>query len=119
MGNDKRFYLGVGGNYGKYNTYGYLLGSLYPETTGYEGYTGKTGYQGSLWNAGLTTGYQLALTQCLALDFNLGLGYTKLEYDSFNIINETRVYNKQDQSKGIFGLTQAGVSLVWRIPTIK
>ena len=115
IGASKKFYVGASGNFGKYNTYGYLFGGLYPETTGYGGYTGYTGYQGRLWNAGVTGGYQLFLLRRFSLDFNLGLGYTSLKYDSFNMIDRVRIYNKKNQSKGFWGPTQAGVSLVWKI----
>ncbi|MCS2760317.1 DUF3575 domain-containing protein [Bacteroides ovatus] len=30
-----------------------------------------TGYQGKLWNAGVTLGYQLSLSRSFSLDFNL------------------------------------------------
>lgn len=102
----KQLYVGVGGNYGEYNTYGYLLGKLYSD---------NTGYQGTLWGAGVTVGYQLPLSRSFAIDFNLGLGYTSLEYDSFNIINGTRVYKDKNKVKDFWGPTQAGVSLVWTI----
>ena len=106
MGATKRFYLGVGGNYAKYNAYGYLLGKLWPD---------DTGYQGKLWNAGLTAGYQVPLSRSFALDFNIGLGYTKLEYDSFWMQNDTRVYKAKDKSKNFWGPTQAGINLIWTI----
>lgn len=104
MGGAKRFYLGLGGNYGEYNTYGYLLGKLWSD---------NTGYQGKLYGGGLTVGYQARLARHLLLDLNLGLGYTRLEYDSYTVRNETRIYEKKDQSKNFWGPTQAGVSLVW------
>ena len=112
---DKKFYVGIGGSYGEYNTYGYLLGSFYSETVAQDGYIRNTGYQGSLWNVGVTAGYQLKLIKCLSLDFNLGLGCTSFKYDSFNMIERVRIYNKKDQTKKFWGPTQAGVSLVWAI----
>ena len=115
LGEDKKFYVGASSNFGEYNTYGYLLGSFYPETTGYGDYIGDTGYQGKLWNVGATVGYQLFLLWNFSLDFNLGLGYTSLEYDSFNMIDRVRIYNKINQSKEFWGPTQAGISLVWKI----
>ena len=115
LGTEKKFYVGIGGNYGKYNTYGYLLGSFYSETVAQDGYIRNTGYQGSLWNVGVTAGYQLKLIKCLSLDFNLGLGCTSFKYDSFNMIERVRIYNKKDQTKKFWGPTQAGVSLVWAI----
>lgn len=106
FGQARRLYAGVSGNYGEYNTYGYLLGKLFPD---------DTGYQGKLWGAGLTVGYQLPLSRSFSVDFNLGLGYTNLEYDSFRMTNETRVYKDKNKSKDFWGPTQAGISLVWTL----
>lgn len=103
---NKRFYVGVSGNVGEYNIYKGMLGGLF---------SGEVGYQGKLWGAGLTVGYQLYLSRSFSLDFNLGLGYTRLEYDSFTISNDTRVYKERDKSRNFWGPTQAGVSLVWTI----
>lgn len=102
----KQFYVGVGGNYAEYNVYKYMLGGLF---------SSDTGYQGTLWSAGAVVGYQLPLSRSFAIDFNLGLGYTKSEYDSFNIVGDTRVYKDRDKTKNFWGPTQAGISLVWKI----
>lgn len=102
---NKRFYIGASGNYGGYDVYGnYPVGSLFHE---------DTGYKGTVWGAGVTVGYQLRLLQSLSLDFNLGLGYTRYEYDSFQMIRGARVYKQQDASKNYWGPTQAGISLIW------
>lgn len=103
---NKRFYAGASANFGEYNIYKGMVGSLF---------SGDTGYQGKLWGAGVTVGYQLYLSRSFSLDFNLGLGYTSFEYDSFNVTNETRVYKDKDKSKNFWGPTQAGISLVWTI----
>ena len=102
----KRFYTGVSANYGEYNIYKYAVGGLF---------SGDTGYQGKLWGAGLTVGYQLYLSRNFLLDFNLGLGYVRSEYDSFGMIDGVRVYKARDKVKNCFGPTQAGVSLGWKI----
>lgn len=102
----KRFYVGASGTYGKYNIYKYPLGNLLKD---------DTGYQGKLWNAGLTVGYQLCLSRSFSVDFNLGLGYTRSEYDSFVMTNDVRVYKDRNKSKNFWGPTQAGISLVWTI----
>lgn len=103
---DKRFYVGASGSYGQYNIYNYPLGKMLAD---------DTGYQGSLWNAGVTVGYQLFLCRSFSVDFNLGLGYTHSEYDSFGIERGTRVYKDRNKSKNFWGPTQAGISLVWTI----
>ncbi|WP_418991197.1 DUF3575 domain-containing protein [Alistipes sp.] len=103
---DKRFYAGVSANFGRFNLYRYALGGIVSK---------QTGYQGSLWGAGLTVGYQLPLSRRWAVDFNLGLGYTRFEYDTFGITNRVRVYKERDRSRNCWGPTQAGISLVWTI----
>ena len=107
---DRRFYVGVSGSYGEYNIYKYLPGKLLK---------GDTGYQGKLWNAGVTLGYQLSLSRSFSLDFNLGLGYTRSEYDSFGMTDGVRVYKKRNESKNFWGPTQAGISLVWTMGSNK
>ena len=102
----KRFYAGISGSYGEYNLYKYMLGGIVSK---------DTGYQGKLWNAGLTVGYQLYLSRGFSIDFNLGLGYTRSEYDSFGMTDGIRVYKKRNRTKNLWGPTQAGISLVWTI----
>lgn len=106
MGGAKRFYLGLAGNYGEYNLYSYPLDVLLSK---------EDGYQGNLWNAGLTVGYQVRLSRSFSLDFNLGLGYSQLDYDRFEVIEKERVYRKKDISEHFLGPTQAGINLVWTI----
>lgn len=103
---DKRFYVGAAGSYGQYNIYKYAIGSIVSK---------DTGYQGSMWNAGMTVGYQLYLSRCFSVDFNLGLGYTRFDYDTFGITDGVRVYKERDRTKNFWGPTQAGISLVWTI----
>lgn len=68
-----------------------------------------------MWNAGVTVGYQLYLSRCFSVDFNLGLGYMRFDYDAFGITDGVRVYKERERSKNFWGPTQAGVSLVWTI----
>lgn len=103
---DKRFYVGASGNYGQYNIYKYAIGNIVSK---------DTGYQGSMWGAGVTVGYQLYLSRSFSVDFNLGLGYTRFDYDTFGITDGVRVYRERDRSKNFWGPTQAGISLVWTI----
>lgn len=103
---DKRFYVGASGNYGQYNIYKYAIGSIVSK---------DTGYQGSMWGAGMTVGYRLYLSRNFSVDFNLGLGYTRFDYDTFGITDGVRVYKERDRSRNFWGPTQAGISLVWTI----
>ena len=102
----KHFYAGVSGSYGEYNIYKYMLGGIVSK---------DTGYQGKLWNAGVTLGYQLSLSRSFSLDFNLGLGYTRSAYDSFGMTDGVRIHKQQGGTKNFWGPTQAGISLVWTI----
>lgn len=104
------FYVGVSGSYGEYNIYKYLPGNLLK---------GDTGYQGKLWNAGVTLGYQLSLSRSFSFDFNLGLGYTRSAYDSFGMTDGVRINKQQGKIKNFLGPTQAGISLVWTIGSNK
>lgn len=104
MGNARRFYLGAGGNIGEFNIYKGMVGSLV---------SGQTGYQDKVYGGGITTGYLLKLNTHLSIDFNLGLGYTRFEYDSFGIHNRVREYKGKNLTRNIWGPTQAGISLVW------
>ncbi len=102
----KRFYVGLSGSYGEYNIYKYMPGGILSK---------DTGYQGKLWNAGLTVGYQLCLSRSFSVDFNLGLGYTRSDYDSYGMTDGVRVYKEREKTKNLWGPTQAGISLVWTI----
>ena len=109
MGAQRRFYLGVGGNIGSANLYKYAMGNILNKL-----YTQNTGYQGDFWNAGITLGYQLYLNRSFSVDFNLGLGYTRFEYDALNLSDGVRLMKDRDLVKNFWGPTQAGVSLLWK-----
>jgi hypothetical protein len=102
----KRFYVGMGANVGQYNIYKGTLGWMFSK---------ERGYQGSLWNVGVTVGYQVYLSRSFSLDFNIGLGYTSSKYDSFAVENGVRVSKSRGVSKSLWGPTQAGINLVWTI----
>lgn len=106
MGDVRRWYAGVAGNYGKYNIYRGMIGKIASK---------DTGYQGSFWNAGISGGYQWRLNKAFTIDFNLGLGYSRFSYDTFSMVNKVRVSKAKNQTKNIFGPTQVGVNLVWTI----
>ena len=103
---DKRFYVGASGSYGEYNIYKYPVGSLFSK---------DTGYQGKLWGGGATVGYQLHLSHHFSIDFNIGLGYTHSEYDSYGMIDRVRVFQDKNKAKNFWGPTQIGISFLWTI----
>jgi hypothetical protein len=111
MGECKRFYAGLGGSVGGYNMYGLgLIGKMLPD---------KTGYYGDFWNMGAIVGYQLKLSDAFSLDFNIGLGYNRFEYTEFTMVERGLLtYTKtlkENVSRGMFGPTQAGITLVWHL----
>ncbi|MDR2911489.1 MAG: DUF3575 domain-containing protein [Bacteroidales bacterium] len=115
LGQDKRFYLGLGAGAGGYNIYRLgAVGSMFPD---------RTGYQGTVYNGGLVAGYQMRLSHSFSLDFNLGVGYNHLKYDSFTMVSYElcayREYKEKNATKNWFGPTQAGVSLVWNFTKSK
>ncbi len=106
MGAQKRFYLGAAGNIGAANIYKGMLGGVLSK---------DTGYQGKFWNAGLSVGYQIYLSRSFSVDLNLGLGYSRFEYDTFGVVDRVRVYKAKEQTKNLWGPTQAGINLIWTI----
>ncbi len=74
----------------------------------------ETGHQGDLMGGGITGGYQLKLNRALSLDFSLGLGYVRADYEKYTVIDGVRVRDGKE-SKNWWGPTQAGVTLVWTI----
>jgi len=106
LGGARRLYAGAFANLGQYNIYNSMIGKVF---------SNNTGYQGTLWGVGLTAGYQLYLSRSFSVDFNLGLGYTRLDYDSFNMPDNIRTYKEKNAFKNFWGPTQAGVSLVWTL----
>lgn len=74
----------------------------------------NTGKQGDLLGAGVTCGYMLHLTSSLSLDFSIGAGYMHVNYDKYAVIESTRV-RKGNEDKGIWGVNNIGISLVWNI----
>jgi hypothetical protein len=100
------FYVGVGGNLWQFNFYSGILGAFFPD---------NTGYQGWWWNVGITGGYTLPVSDRCALDFNLGLGYNHVNYDTFTVSHRTRVFTNKRRTKGTPGVTQASVNLIIKL----
>lgn len=74
-----------------------------------------TGYQGLVYAGGFTGGYRIELSNTFDMDFSLGLGYGKLEYDTYYNNGEGNVLIESDIKKNTVMPIQAGVSLIWKI----
>jgi len=99
LGNAKRWHIGLEGHAGQFNFK-----------------FNDTGHQADFLGGGLTGGYKLQLSRVFDLDFNLGFGYAQLkDYEKYTQTNSVYVRTQPTETKDYWGLTKAGVSLVWKI----
>ena len=97
IGKEKRGYVGAMYHIGAFN---YKLSD--------------TGKQGDLQGGGIVGGYRLPIGKCLMLDFNLGVGYTRADYEKYTVTDGVRVRRGNDV-KNYWGINKAGVTLVWKL----
>lgn len=97
IGKEKRGYIGIMFKTGEFN---YKLS--------------ETGRQGDIIGGGITGGYQLKLNEALSLDFSLGVGCLRADYNKYVLIDGVRVKHGKE-NKNWWGPTSAGVTLVWSI----
>lgn len=93
-------FFGIHGHYAQYNVGGIKMLGLKDHR-----------YQGNLWGAGISYGYQWILSNRLNLEATLGLGYAHLKYDKYD--KETCGRFIKDGRKNYFCPTKIGVSLVY------
>ena len=74
----------------------------------------ETGRQGDIMGGGLTGGYMLRLNDAFSLDFGLGIGYLRADFDEYVVIDNVRVRSGEG-SKNWWGPVHAGVTLVWTL----
>lgn len=87
----------------------YAEGGIYDFQFKGDGYQGK--YYGA---AGLSYGYSTQVSQHLALEFSLGIGYLTTEYQKYTPYEESLVWMSSGKYNFI-GPTKAKISLVWLI----
>lgn len=97
IGKEKRGYLGAMYKVGQFN---YKFSA--------------TGKQGDLTGGGITGGYRLRLNRSLDLDFSLGMGYLRADYDRYTVTGGVRVRDGKG-SKDWWGPVSAGITLTWNI----
>lgn len=97
LGEREAWYLGVMGKVGHFN---YKFS--------------ETGRQGDIVGGGLTGGYMLRLNDAFSLDFGLGIGYLRADYDEYVVIDNVRVRSGEG-GKNWWGPVHAGVTLVWTL----
>lgn len=96
IGKEKRGYMGAMYHLGEFN---YKLGD--------------TGKQGDYRGGGITGGYMLELNRALSLDFHAGAGYTRADYEKYQVTEGIRV-RRGREAKNYWGVNQLGVTLVWK-----
>ena len=97
IGKEKRGYLGAMYKVGQFN---YKFSA--------------TGKQGDLTGGSITGGYRLRLNRSLDLDFSLGMGYLRADYDRYTVTGGVRVRDGKG-SKDWWGPVSAGITLTWNI----
>ena len=70
-------------------------------------------YDGWGIGAGLSYGYHLPMGKRWGWEFNIGAGYVYLEYDKYNCGQCSNLIGRK--AKHYFGLTKAGISLIYMI----
>ncbi len=100
-------FFGVHGNYARYNIGKKELPILLGE--GSEKYR----HEGSAYGVGITYGYVLNLSVRLALEFEIGLGYMRLDYDKYEAPKCGKLIGSE--SRNYYGPTKLGVTLAWAI----
>lgn len=71
----ERWYVGAYGDFGRFNVGGVRLAGMH--------HLEENRYEGSLWGAGISAGYQWAFARRWGLEASLGLGYLNLDYSRY------------------------------------
>lgn len=70
-------------------------------------------YQGDLYGAGFSYGYQKYLSRRFSLEATIGVGYNYLKYDRYDCVKCGTLKGKE--SKNYIGVTKLGLSLIYMI----
>lgn len=97
-------FFGVHGLFSHYNVGGHKIPLLFEREYRYEGYA---------YGGGISYGYHLMLSPRWGVEFNVGAGYARLDYDKFAC--EKCGDKLASASKDYFGPTKAGITLVFII----
>ena len=100
-------FFGIHALYAHYNIGGENLPMLFGKNSN------NYRYEGASYGSGFNYGYNLALTPRIAIEFEVGAGYMYLEYDQYYAYKCGKFI--QPDSRNYFGITKAGISLVWNL----
>lgn len=96
-------FIGVHGNYGKYN-----IGQI-PFISDLDGYT----LRGDLYGGGVSYGYHFAIGSRWGLELSAGLGYTYLEYNKYVCAECAELMGRY--KRHFYGPSRLGVSIIYLI----
>lgn len=97
IGKEKRGYMGVMYHTGEFNCK-----------------FSDMGRQGNYQGGSMVGGYCLPIGKRLALDFSLGVGYTRADYEKYTVTEGVRV-RQGNEVKNYWGINRAGITLVWKL----
>jgi hypothetical protein len=102
-------FFGLHGHYAYYNVGGIDM----KKAIGLDYLKKEYRYQGDLYGAGISYGYQFYLAPRWSLEASIGAGFALLDYDIYNC--ETCGDFVKSEKKTYFGPTQVGLSLIYII----
>lgn len=70
-------------------------------------------YQGNLYGAGISYGYQWILNKRWSMEATIGVGYARIDYDKYNCGHCGSKLNSGH--KNYFGPTKAGINIIYTI----
>ena len=100
-------FFGLHGHYGYYNAGGIKLPFRM-----FEGLK-ENRYEGHLWGAGVSYGYQWMIGHRWNFEASIGVGYTHFTYDRYNCLTCGEWISKEN--KNFFGPTKATLSVIYII----
>jgi hypothetical protein len=100
----ERHFIGLHAIYGEYN-----IGQVNFLTDTFKQYR----YKGRGVGVGISWGYHTPISKRWAIEYSLGIGYVKLDYDKIDCYECNKVVGKRNRN--YFGPTKAAVSLIFMI----
>ena len=99
-------FFGLHGHYAYYNV------SALPKPP-FSDKMNQNRFEGQLYGGGISYGFQWIIGKRLGFEFEIGGGYTRLEYDEFECIPCAREYISK--TKEYWGVTRLGLNLIYFI----
>lgn len=103
-------FIGVHGYGGHYNISGYKIPFVFKEKK-----SDKYRYNGDIYGAGISYGYQFMLGKCWNLELNAGVGFGYTKYDRRECPRCDYSNILEKQSRTFFAPTKLGISIIYII----